>query len=49
MKVLVYDGLGVWLATRRLNKGRFAWGNDEQAIALPGNSTPQLNFKIANF
>ncbi|MBM5582120.1 IS66 family insertion sequence element accessory protein TnpB, partial [Burkholderia pseudomallei] len=23
MKVLVYDGLGVWLAARRLNKGRF--------------------------
>lgn len=21
MKVLVYDGLGVWLAARRLNKG----------------------------
>lgn len=25
MKVLVHDGLGVWLATRRLNQGRFVW------------------------
>ncbi|WP_316697441.1 IS66 family insertion sequence element accessory protein TnpB, partial [Ralstonia mannitolilytica] len=23
MKVLVYDGFGIWLAARRLNKGRF--------------------------
>jgi transposase len=25
MKVLVCDGLGVWLAARRLHQGRFAW------------------------
>lgn len=25
MKVLVHDGVGVWLAAGRLNKGRFAW------------------------
>jgi transposase len=25
MKVLVHDGIGVWLATRRLNQGRFVW------------------------
>ncbi|OXC79761.1 Mobile element protein [Caballeronia sordidicola] len=23
MKVLVYDGFGIWLAARRLNKGHF--------------------------
>lgn len=27
IKVLVYDGFGIWLASRRLNKGRFVWGN----------------------
>ena len=27
IKVLVYDGFGLWLASRRLNKGRFAWVN----------------------
>jgi len=25
MKVLVHDGVGVWLAARRLNRGRFSW------------------------
>lgn len=25
LKVLVHDGLGVWLAARRLNQGRFVW------------------------
>lgn len=25
MKILVHDGLGIWLAARRLNKGKFVW------------------------
>jgi len=25
VKVLVHDGIGVWLAARRLNQGRFTW------------------------
>lgn len=25
MKVLVHDGIGVWLAARRLNGGKFVW------------------------
>ena len=25
MKVLVHDGIGVWLAARRLNQGKFVW------------------------
>lgn len=25
MKVLVHDGIGIWLATRRLNQGKFVW------------------------
>ncbi len=28
MKVLVHDGIGVWLAARRLNQGRFTWPAD---------------------
>jgi len=25
VKVLMHDGIGVWLATRRLNQGKFVW------------------------
>jgi transposase len=25
LKVLVHDGIGIWLAARRLHQGRFAW------------------------
>lgn len=44
LKVLIYDGFGIWLAARRLNKGCFVWTdgaapitvalNDEQLRAL---------------
>ena len=33
MKVLVHDGVGVWLAARRLNSGKFVWPNDVAATA----------------
>ena len=25
MKVLVHDGIGIWLAARRLHQGHFVW------------------------
>jgi transposase len=28
MKVLVHDGIGVWLAARRLHTGKFVWPKD---------------------
>jgi transposase len=36
MKVLVYDGLGIWLAARRLNRGHFVWtdGQGDAAVGL---------------
>jgi transposase len=34
MKALVHDGIGVWLAARRLNAGRFAWPKDGSTLAL---------------
>ncbi|MGT2509174.1 IS66 family insertion sequence element accessory protein TnpB [Cupriavidus basilensis] len=37
MKMLVYDGFGIWLAARRLNKGRFVWTNGQTAIAVALN------------
>lgn len=36
MKVLVHDGIGVWLAARRLNSGKFVWPRD-------GGATVTLN------
>ena len=28
MKVLVHDGIGVWLVARRLHQGKFVWPRD---------------------
>ncbi len=33
MKVLVHDGIGVWLAARRLNSGKFVWPKDATTTA----------------
>ncbi|MFW9595219.1 MAG: IS66 family insertion sequence element accessory protein TnpB [Macromonas sp.] len=29
LKVLVHDGIGIWLAARRLNRGGFVWAGEE--------------------
>lgn len=36
MKVLVHDGIGIWLAARRLHSGRFTWAgvNDHPIVSL---------------
>ena len=34
MKVLVHDGIGFWLAARRLHQGHFIWPNSETAVQL---------------
>lgn len=35
LKVLVHDGIGIWLAARRLNQGRFVWpGPSATHVAL---------------
>lgn len=40
MKVLVHDGIGVWLAARRLNAGKFVW---------PGDGANTLNLSRTQF
>jgi transposase len=40
LKVLVHDGIGVWLAARRLNQGRFVWSTD----AAPSVSLTRAQF-----
>ena len=34
MKVLVHDGIGIWLAARRLHQGRFIWPTPGGAAQL---------------
>ncbi|WP_408733408.1 IS66 family insertion sequence element accessory protein TnpB [Pseudomonas sp. LS1212] len=34
MKVLAHDGLGIWLAARRLHQGRFIWPGPHQGSQL---------------
>ncbi len=34
MKVLVHDGIGIWLAARRLHQGRFFWPVGEATATL---------------
>jgi transposase len=41
MKVLVHDGIGVWLAARRLNSGKFVWPKD--AAATVSLTRPQFD------
>jgi transposase len=45
IKVLVYDGPGIWLAARRLNKGRFVWSNAQGDAAI-GLNAEQWNALI---
>ncbi|MBS1212116.1 MAG: putative transposase [Proteobacteria bacterium] len=34
MKVLVHDGIGIWLAVRRLHEGGFAWPKPGEPLHL---------------
>ena len=34
MKVLVHDGIGIWLAARRLNQGKFHWPSLRQSSEM---------------
>ena len=42
MKVLVHDGIGIWLAARRLNQGKFVWPVATTVIRQQQLSTEQL-------
>jgi transposase len=36
LKLLVWDGAGVWLAQRRLHRGRFTWPQAGEAVCTFG-------------
>lgn len=41
MKVLVHDGLGIWLCARRLHQGSFTWASAASGAAV-GLTSEQL-------
>lgn len=45
MKVLVHDGLGIWLCARRLEQGKFHWVKIDQSETM-NISTEQLHALI---
>lgn len=46
LKVLVYDGVGMWLCTRRLQAGSFTWPRDANSGAMQ-LTHEQLNWLVA--
>jgi len=34
IKVLVHDGLGIWLCARRLHQGRFVWPKEQTLMRM---------------
>ncbi|MNV85162.1 IS66 Orf2 like protein [compost metagenome] len=52
MKVLVHDGLGIWLTARRLNQGRFFWpgvrhGSEVELDAEPNPAVGSWALELA--
>ena len=48
MKVLVHDGIGVWLAARRLNSGKFVWPREgalTATLSRPRAADPQVRYR----
>ena len=41
IKVLVHDGIGIWLAARRLHEGRFCW--PQSALVQMSLTRPQFD------
>lgn len=46
MKVIVHDGFGVWLCSRRLHKGSFNWGKGADLGSSVTLSAEQFNALI---
>lgn len=48
LKLLVYDGLGFWLITRRLSQGRLRWWPPTQDAPLHSLAAQQLAVLLYN-
>jgi len=42
IKLLVHDGIGIWLCARRLHQGRFSWASAQSEVRL-GITKEQLD------
>ena len=42
IKLLVHDGIGIWLCARRLHQGRFSWASTQSEVRL-GITKEQLD------
>ena len=47
IKVLAYDGAGLWLCTRRLQQGRFNWPQDQASGSALSITQAQWDWFIA--
>ena len=47
LKVLVYDGAGLWLCTRRLQLGSFAWPREDSHSGSIGLTREQFDWLVA--
>lgn len=48
IKMLVHDGIGIWLCARRLNQGRFIWARDAQgAVTISHEQLQALVIGVA--
>jgi len=48
LKLLVYDGVGYWMVTRRLSQGRIRWWPNSQDAALHPIEAQQLSVLLYN-
>ena len=48
MKVLVHDGIGIWLAARRLHQGHFVWPQTSSASSPGGTNRVSLS-QVSSF
>ena len=42
LKLLVHDGIGIWLCARRLHRGRFIWARWNGSTCIPNTPTRKM-------
>ena len=47
LKVLVYDGVGMWLCTRRLQAGSFCWPREDEGLDALELTREQFDWLVA--